>query len=72
LYINLIWNETGVQTGLSKILKSGKSVLVNFYNPGSKGNYQIRLKAPPQELNIVSVSNSAVVGDVICANLRDT
>jgi hypothetical protein len=57
---------------LSTTLKSGKAVLVNFYNPGSKGTYQIRLKAPPQELSIVSVSNSAVIGDVICANIRDS
>jgi type IV secretory pathway TrbF-like protein len=48
LYINLIWNETGVQTGLSTQLKAGKSVLVSLYNPSSKGSYIIRLKVGSQ------------------------
>lgn len=48
LYINLIWNETGVQTGLSTQLKAGKTVLVSLYNPSSKGSYIIRLKVGSQ------------------------
>lgn len=48
LYINLIWNETGVQTGLSSRLKASKTVLVSFYNPSSKGSYIIRLKLGSQ------------------------
>jgi alpha-mannosidase/alpha-mannosidase II/lysosomal alpha-mannosidase len=72
LYINLFWNETGTATGLSKSLKDGKKVIVNFYNPGSKGTYPIRLRVPATELNVVSQSNSAIVGDVVCANFKDS
>lgn len=43
---NLFWNESGVSTGLSKLLSDGQKVLVSFYNPGSKGTYPIRLRVP--------------------------
>jgi hypothetical protein len=67
----LFWNETGVQTGLSTLLKAGKNVLVSLYNPGSKGSYTIRLKVQAQELNIISTANTFIPGDVACANTRD-
>ncbi len=69
---NLFWNESGVDTGLSKLLSEGQKVLVSFYNPGSKGTYPIRLRVPARELNIVSQTNTAITGDVVCANLRDS
>lgn len=71
IYINLFWNETGAQTGLSGLLKAGKSVLVSLYNPGSLGSYIVRLKVPALEMNIVSIANTFIAGDVICANLKD-
>ena len=48
IYINLFWNETGSQTGVSTQLSAGKTVLVSLYNPGSKGSYIVRLKVPSQ------------------------
>ena len=54
------------------MLSKGKTVLVSFYNPGSKGTFPIRLRVPPQDLNILSKTNTAIPGDVVCANLRDT
>lgn len=72
LYINLYWNETGSTTGLSKRLSNGEKVMVSLYNPGSKGIYSIRLRVPAADLNIVNHENSAVKGDVICGNLKDS
>ena len=72
IYFNLFWNETASQTGISKKISDGQKVLISFYNPGSKGTYPIRLKVPPKQLNIVSQSNAAIVGDVVCANFRDS
>lgn len=72
MYFNLFWNETGATTGISSKLSSGKTVLVNFYNPGSKGTYQIRLKVPSKALNIVSITNTNITGDVFCVNLKDS
>ena len=46
--------------------------MVSFYNPGSKGTYLIRLRVLPTELNIIDQNNKAIVGDVVCANLRDS
>lgn len=69
--INLFWNETGAVTGLSTALKAGKSVLVSLYNPGSKFDYIVRLKISAQEVNIFSIANTLIPGDVICANTRD-
>ena len=67
----MFWNETGAQTGLSEKLKAGKTVLISFYNPGAAGSYIIRLKAYPKELNIVSLANTNIAGDIICANVKD-
>ena len=58
--INLFWNETGNTTGLSQIIKTGKSVLVNLYNPGAKGVLPIRLKVPAQDITILSERNSQI------------
>lgn len=71
LYVNLFWNETGSVTGLSAKLTAGKTVLVSLYNPGAKGTYTIRLKVPNKELNVVSQTNTSIVGDIICSNLKD-
>ena len=71
IYVNLFWNETGDQTGLSKLLNDGKNVLVSLYNPGSKGTYPIRLRVPPRNLTVLSSSNSLIAGDVVCSNLKD-
>jgi hypothetical protein len=72
LYINLFWNETGTVTGLTQSLNAGKTVLVSFYNPGSKGTYPVRLRVPPKDLNVLGQDNLPIPGDVVCANLRDT
>jgi hypothetical protein len=68
----LFWNETGAATGLSQKLMDGKNVLVSLYNPGSKGTYPIKLRVAPSELNIIDQTNKAILGDVVCANLRDS
>ena len=47
-------------------------MLVSLYNPGSKGTYQIRLRVPGKDLQVVNQKNVAIVGDVVCANLKDT
>ena len=72
LYINLFWNESGSATGLSQRVNNGEKVLVSFYNPGSKGTYPIRLRVPNKDLNVVSQTNTAIAGDVVCGNLKDT
>lgn len=69
--MNVFWNETGVLTGVSSKLLSGKTVLVSLYNPGARGMYPIRLKVPAKELNIVTQSNDSIGGDVICNNVKD-
>ena len=46
--------------------------MVSLHNPGSKGTYPVRLRVPRKDLNLVSQVNTAVTGDVICANLRDS
>lgn len=71
VYFNLFWNETGDQTGISAQLKAGKSILISFYNPSSGGLYNLRLKVPAQELNIYSIANTLIPGDVACANTKD-
>ena len=58
-------------TGLSNALKAGKSVLLSLYNPGSKFDYIMRFKVAAQEVNIFSIANTLIPGDVICANTKD-
>jgi hypothetical protein len=71
IYINLFWNETGAQTGLSKRLTEGQKVLVSLNNPGAKGTYHIRLRVPNKDLNVISQTNEKIIGDVVCGNLKD-
>lgn len=56
---------------MSDKIAGGKTVLVNFYNPGAKGSFNVRIKVPSHELNIVSSKNTNIPGDVICNNLKD-
>ena len=44
---------------------------MGLYNPGSAGDYIVRLKVGAQELNIIGLDNNAVAGDVICGNPKD-
>lgn len=71
LYINIFWNETGAATGLSDKLQAGKTVLVGLYNPGAAGDYIIKLKAFPKDINIVNTKNQPIVGDILCADTND-
>ena len=71
LYVNLFWNESGIATGLSDRINKGEKMLVNFYNPGPKGTFPIRLRVPQKDINIVYQSNRVISGDVVCANLKN-
>lgn len=68
----MFWNQSGITTGLSDRINKGEKILVNFYNPGAKGTYPIRLRVPPKDINIVFQSNRQIAGDVICANLKNS
>ena len=46
-------------------------MLVNFYNPGPKGTFPIRLRVPQKDINVVYQSNRVISGDVVCANLKN-
>ncbi len=39
-----------------------------MYNPAAKGTYQIKLKVPKSDLNVLTVGNQVVKGDVFCPN----
>jgi hypothetical protein len=54
------------------VLAQNKSALIILYNPGSKGNYTIKLKVDEREMNIIGSNNATVAGDLICANPTDS
>jgi hypothetical protein len=58
--------------GIASTLASNKSVLLNLYNPGAKGTYSIRIKIDEREINIIGSNNTAIAGDIICSNIKDT
>ena len=72
IYVNVFWNETGAISGLSQKINSGQKILISFYNPSAKNSYPIRLRVPNKDLNIVGQNNEKIVGDVVCANLKDS
>jgi hypothetical protein len=39
-----------------------------MYNPGNKGNYNIKIKIDESPLNIVDSNNLTIVGEIICPN----
>ena len=45
--------------------------MVNLYNPGTKGTYQVKINVPEVDLRIVNSKNEAIKGDVICSNTYD-
>ncbi len=50
------------------MLSQNKTILIQLYNPGPKGTYQIKLKVPKLDLSILSIGNQAIKGDVFCPN----
>ena len=69
--VNVFWNESAEITGVSKILSSNKTVLLNLYNPGPKDIYSIKVKVPHQELNINAPKVSNLEGDIFCPDQKD-
>lgn len=67
----LNWNGTAADWGISAVLAANKSVLLNLYNPGTKGTYTVRVKVQEQEFNIVSSAGANIPGDLICSNVQD-
>lgn len=49
-------------------LSDGKTVLVNFYNPGAANRYPIRLRVTSKEVDIISSNNTKILGDILCSN----
>jgi hypothetical protein len=41
-------------------LAQNKNILIQLYNPGPKGTYQIKLRVPSADLNIVGSNNQAI------------
>lgn len=68
---NTTWNETSVEWGVSAVLDANKTVLLNMYNPGSKGTYEVKIKIDEKTLNIVSSNGSTINGDLICSNVKN-
>jgi hypothetical protein len=54
------------------VLAQFRPVLLHLYNPGSKGNYTIKIKMSQIEINIVTVNNSTTNGDLICPNISNS
>lgn len=69
---NTTWNETAVEWGVSAVLDANKSVLLQMYNPGPKGTYQVYIKVDERAMNIVSSNGSTINGDLICSNTKNT
>ena len=59
-------------TGIDALVSSGKTILINLYNPGAKDTYQIKIRVPEHEFNINSPTINNIQGDVICPNLKDS
>lgn len=47
-------------------LEKDQDIFVNAYNPGSAGNYTLRVKVADQNLQVYSVSGREVPSDVFC------
>ena len=50
------------------MLAQNKTILIQFYNPGPKGTYQINIKVPKTNLNLWTVGMKPINGDVFCPN----
>ena len=50
------------------MLAQNKTILIQLYNPGPKGTYQVKIKVPKTDLSILTVGNQVVKGDVFCPN----
>ena len=42
--------------------------MIQLYNPGPKGTYQIKLKVPKFDFKVIDANNQAIQGDVFCPN----
>ena len=49
-------------------MSANQTVLVNLYNPGAKGTYQVKISVPLYDLKIVGIDNKLIQGDVICGD----
>lgn len=58
-------------TGIDALVNANKNIMLNLHNPGSKDTYQIKIRVPEHEFNIVSPTSNNIQGDVICPNLSD-
>lgn len=67
------WNSTAANCGNSyNLLKSGKTVLVNAYNPTADRDYIFRVKVPNLEsVSVINARNEQLQGDLICSNRTD-
>lgn len=50
------------------MLAQNKTILIQLYNPGPKATNQIKIKVPKTDLNVWTIGNQAVKGDVFCPN----
>lgn len=62
------WNNTYLQDGVYQSLSANKSVILGIFNPGPAGVYPIRVHIDERDVNVHSVSNSLIAGDVLCTN----
>ncbi len=49
-------------------MDQNKTILLQLYNAGSKGTYQVKIKVPSSDMSIVGANNQPITGDVFCPN----